>query len=139
MSGKNQYISLFNWQATTPVTGFLPTHPFGGSTPSGTTSGTMASTNTIYSNIIDVAKMDNIGIELNWTGTPTGTISVLCSVSGANFYSLTFTPSLTQPNGSVGGQLVNINQLPFRYIMLSYVNVSGSGSLTAYAQFKDLN
>lgn len=139
MSGKNQAPVVFNWQSVSPVTGFLPTHPPGGSTPSGTISGTMASTNTIFSQIIDVSRMDNIGLEVNWVGSPVGTFSVLVSNSGINFNALTFDPALGQPAGSAAGEAVNITQLGFKYMMLKYVNSSGSGTLTVYGQVKDLN
>lgn len=139
MSGKNQYPAVLNWQSANPATGFLPTHNPSGSAPSGNASGAMASTNTIYSQIIDVAKMDNAGIEVTWTGTPTGTIQVMVSNSGLNFYALTFNPALAQPAGSAGGYAINLNQLPFKYVMIQYTNVSGSGSLSMYSQFKDLN
>jgi hypothetical protein len=139
MSGKNQGLFTLNWQSTNPITGFLPSHPAGGSTPSGTLAGTMSGTNTIYSNIVEMGTMDNVGIEVNWTGTPTGTFSVTGSNSGAAFYALTFNPALTQPSGSGGGYLIDINQFPFKYLLLQYVNSTGSGFLTTYGQKKDLN
>lgn len=158
MSGKNQTpITLgqlsvnfglpanspgFSWQATNPATGFLPLNNNTnqqGSLPSGNISGAMASTNTIYSQIIDISRMDNMGLEVSWTGTPTGTFQVMVSNSGINFYALTFNPALTQPAGSPGGYAVDLNQLPFKYIMLQYTNSTGSGTLTAYGQVKDLN
>jgi hypothetical protein len=101
--------------------------------------GAMASTNTIYSNIVDVSKMDNVGIEYAWSGTPTGTLSILVSNSGINFTALVFSPVLTQPAGSASSGLASISQFPFKYIYLKYVNVSGAGTLTAYGQYKDLN
>lgn len=139
MSGKNQYPTTFNWQSANPATGFLPTHPPGGSVPSGTVNGVMTSTNIIYSQIIDVSKMDNQGLEVTWTGTPTGTFEVMVSNSGVNFYALTFTPALTQPAASGGGYAIDLNQLPFKYVMLRYTNASGNGVLTVYGQNKDLN
>ncbi len=156
MSGKNQYpITLgpssvpgaspapgISWQSTNPATGFLPLNNNTverGSVPSGILIGAMASTNTIYSQILDISKMDNCGLEVTWTGTPTGTFSVMVSNSGINFYALTFNPALTQPSGSAGGYAIDLNQLPFKYMNLQYVNSSGSGSLTVYAQMKDLN
>lgn len=139
MSGKNQFPYVFNWQSTNPVAGFLPTPYQTGSKPSGTLLGTMASTNTIYSNILDISHYDNFGVEFNWTGTPTGTLSVLASNSGQNFYSITFSPSLISPAGSASGFLLNLNQFPWKYILLEYVNSSGSGSLSAYGQGKALN
>lgn len=83
--------------------------------------------------------MDNQGLEVTWTGTPTGTLSVMVSNSGINFYSLTFNPVLTQPAGAAGGYAIDLNQVPFTYMMLKYVNASGSGTLTVYGQQKDLN
>jgi hypothetical protein len=139
MSGKNQGIINFNFQSTNPITGFLPNPYPGGSKPSGTVAGTMASTNTIYSNIVDVSRMDNVGLEVAWSGNPTGTFSILVSNSGINFNSLTFSPVLAQPAGSAGGMAVDLNQLPFKYIVLQYVNSSGTGSLTVYGEQKDLN
>lgn len=107
--------------------------------PSGVLTGTMASTNVIYSNILEVSRMDNIGIELNWTGTPTGTIQVLTSISGLNWPAITFDPAIGQPAGSAAYEGIGITQYDFKYLMLLYTNSSGSGVLTAYAQFRDLN
>lgn len=152
MGAKNQYpVSLgptaynqpgISWQTTNPVTGFLPLNgntQGQGSVPSGVLAGVMVSTNVIYSQIMDVSRMDNSGLEITWTGTPTGTLQVMCSNSGINFYPLTFNPAITQPAGSGGGYLINLNQLPFKYVMLQYTNSGGTGVLTAYAQMKDLN
>lgn len=152
MGAKNQYpVSLgpsalnqpgISWQSVNPITGFLPLNgntQGQGSVPSGVLAGVMVSTNVIYSQIIDISRMDNSGLEITWTGTPTGTLQIMCSNSGINFYPLTFNPALTQPAGSGGGYLINLNQVPFKYVMLQYTNSGGTGVLTAYAQMKDLN
>lgn len=142
MSGKNQSPVAINWSATDPRTNFLPNNPSqngGGSALSGSLSGAMASTNTIYSNIVDVSRIDNIGLEIAWSGTPTGVFSVLVSNSGINWNALTFSPILSQPAGSAAGMFVDLTQLAAKYILLKYVNSSGSGSLTTYCQVKDLN
>jgi hypothetical protein len=141
MSGKNQYPLTFNWQSTNPVP-FLPVvygAGSGGSIPSGVTTGTLSSTNTIYSQVIEVSRMDNIGLEVTFTGTPTGIFQVLVSNSGVNFYALTFDPILTQPSGSALGYGVQLTQLGFKYLMLEYTNSSGTGTLTVFGQCKDLN
>lgn len=83
--------------------------------------------------------MDNIGLEVTWTGTPTGTLSVMVSNSGANFYALTFSPALTQPAGAAGGYYIDINQLAAKYMMLQYTNTSGTGVLSIYGEMKDIN
>lgn len=98
----------------------------------------MSGTNTIYSNVQTVTQQHNIGLEVTWTGTPTGTISVLASESGNNFYPLTFNPPLIQPAGAAGGYLIDITQLAFRYYAVQYVNASGSGNLTIWVAQKDL-
>lgn len=139
MSGKNQFPVTFNWQATSPAIGFNPNNTQTGSPASGTLGGVMTGTTTIYSQILDVGKMDNEGLEVTWTGTPSGTFTVNVSNSGINFYPLTFNPALAQPSGSAGGYAINLNQLPFRFINLQYVNTTGAGVLTVYGQNKDLN
>lgn len=142
--GKAQFPSTFNWQTTSPVTGFLPgpgpKQSVAGNSPlSGITSGTMSSTNTIYTNILGLRQIDNQGIEITWTGTPTGTISIMVSNSGINFYALTFSPLLTQPAGSAGGYVIALTAIPFQYMFIQYINASGSGSITAYSQCKANN
>ena len=142
--GKAQFPAVLNWQSTSPVTSFLPCpgpncSVAGNSPPSGTLSGTMASTNTIYTNIIGIRQSDNVGIEVTWTGTPTGTISVMVSNSGINFYALTFNPALAQPTGAAGGYVISMTALPFQYCFVQYINASGSGSIAAYFQAKANN
>jgi len=141
MSGKNQFFLTVQFQTTNPATGFIPNpqQNGGGSVPSGVTSGTMTDSTTIYSQIIDVSRMDNIGISVTYTGTATGTIQVQVANSDLIFYPLTFNPVLAQPAGSSGGYFINLTQLGSKFIMLSYTNSSGSGTLTATAQMKDLN
>ncbi len=142
MSGKNQFPFQFNWQSPNPQTGFVPSNGKfnGGSLPSGTLTGAMASTNVIYTNILDISRMDNSGIEVVWTGTPTGTLLVVASISGLNWFSLTFNPALAQPAGSANtGYGININQYPFKFLMLQYTNASSTGTLSAWTQLKDLN
>jgi hypothetical protein len=139
LSGKNQFPVTFNWQSANPATGFLPNPNQSGSIASGVVNGAMASTNVIYSQIIDLSKMDNIGLEVTYSGTPTGVFEVDVSNSGINFYALTFSPVLTQPAGAAGGYAIDLNQLPFKYLMLKYTNASGTGTLTVYGQNKDLN
>lgn len=142
MSGKNQSVVVFNWQSTNPQTGFLPLNNNTvnkGSVPSGIVNGVMTGTSTIYSQIIDVSRMDNIGLEVAWSGTAVGTLSVLVSNSGINWPSLTFDPVLAQPAGVAGEYFVGITQGQFKWVMLQYTNASGVGSLTVYGQVKDLN
>lgn len=101
------------------------------------TSGDM-SQSTLSSDIINVQYLDNVGLEVTWTGTPTGTITVEGSVSNSNYYSLTFNPTLTQPAGSSGGYLINLNQFPFVYYYVKYTRSSGTGTLNVWAAVKEV-
>lgn len=99
----------------------------------------MSGTNTIYTNILGLRQSDNQGIEITWTGTPTGTFSVMVSNSGINWYALTYNPALTQPSGSAGGFVIANIGIPFQYCYLQYVNSTGTGTITAYNQCKANN
>lgn len=102
-------------------------------------SGVMTGTTTITSTPTFVGNVDNGGIEISWTGTPTGTITIQCSISNVTYYSLTFTPALTQPAGAAGGYLIDLNQIPFPWVQISYTNATGTGVLNAWTFYKDLN
>jgi hypothetical protein len=106
----------------------------------------MSGTSSVFSIPSDMQNFDNEGLEITWSGTPTGVISIAGSVSqalplnaGVNFYALTFNPILAQPAGSAGGYLIDLNQFPFPYMQFQYVNTSGSGTLNVYLCKKDLN
>ena len=143
--GKAQFPSAFNWQVTSPVIGFLPTPGPGqsvaGNSPlSGALAGVMSGAGTIYTNILGIRQTDTQGLEINWTGTPTGTIQIMVSNSGINFNALTFSnPPLAQPAGSSGGYVVSLTDIPFQYLFIQYTNTSGSGLITAYSQCKAKN
>ena len=142
MGHKNQFWTPISFQSTSPITGFLPTNAYTsniGSVPSGNYNGAMASTNTIYSQIIDLSKFDNIGAEVVWSGSPTGTLTINGSVSGINFPALTFDPVLAQPGGAPGSYLIDLSFFPFKYILFEYTNASGSGTLNIWLQAKDAN
>lgn len=135
MGDTRQNSFQLNWGSTLNANPFNPNQAVN---LSGVTTGTMSGTNTIYSNVQTVPQQHLFGFEVTWTGTPTGTISVLGSESGNNFYALTFSPSLSQPAGSAGGFLINLSLYPFKYYAIQYTNVSGSGVLTVVAAQKDL-
>ena len=144
--GKAQFPSTFGWQTTSPEIGFLPgpgpNQSVAGNSPSsGTIAGVMSSTNVVYTNILGIRQMDNVGIEINWTGTPTGTLQVMVSNSGiqGNFHALTYSPPLAQPAGSAGGYVIANMAVPFQYLYLLYTNATGSGTITAYCQCKANN
>lgn len=101
--------------------------------------GVMTGTNTITSTTIDISNLDNIGLQITWTGTPTGTISINASIDEVAFIPLVFTPALGQPAGSGSSYLVRLNQVPYKFFNVTYVNTSGSGVLNIFIFAKDLN
>jgi hypothetical protein len=101
--------------------------------------GSMTGTSTITSDTYNVVNLDNIGLQCIWTGTATGTITVNGSVDGSTFTSLTFNPALTQPAGSAGNILIDINQFPFPFLNVAYTNATGSGTLNVWLFGKDVN
>lgn len=140
MSGKNQFNAVFNFQSNDPSLTLFPQYKEAPSTPlSGVSSGSMSGTNTIYSQIINVKLMDVSGCDVDWTGTPVGTLTVMVSANGNKFHSLTFDPALTQPTGTPDGYYLNIAKMGFKYLYFKYTNTSGSGSLTIGTEMKDWN
>jgi hypothetical protein len=141
--GKSQYQQQLNWQTTDPRTSFMTT-PGGGLTASGNsplsgiTSGTMSGTNTIYSSIMGIKQVDNIGVTIGWSGTPTGTITYYVSSDGIQFDSLT-NSSLPNPSGSAAFYSYAIQIIPFQFFMIAYTNSTGTGALTGKVQFKSNN
>lgn len=138
--GKSQFPSTFGWQTTSPAIGFLPiANTAGNSVSSGTIAGSVSGTNTIYTNILGLRQTDNQGIEFTWTGTTTGTLQVMVSNSGINFYPLTYNPAIVQPAGTAGGFVIANIGIPFQYCFLQYTNISGAGTVSAYNQNKANN
>jgi hypothetical protein len=98
----------------------------------------VSSTNTYTSPSTDINQLDNAGIDVRFTGTMAGTFSVQCSNDNVVFSDLTFNPGIVQPSGSNLNFLIDVNQIPFRYIRVKYINTSGSGTLTSLLTVKDL-
>lgn len=82
----------------------------------------------------DVTYLDNMGIGMVWTGTPTGTFSIEAKVGESPWQDIGLT-GITAA-GAAGEHVINLNQLPFNKIRIVYTATSGSGSLTAYGLAK---
>jgi len=139
---KNQFSHTLNWQATDPRTAFLPVNynqNSGGSAPSGTLTGAMASTNVVYSNILEISRIDNIGVEAGWTGTPTGVLAILVSNSGVNWAAPVISSALSQPAGSASNIYRELTNCGAKFIMATYTNTSGTGVLSVTLQLKNLS
>lgn len=96
--------------------------------------------------VTHAAKLDNIGFQVKWESSDiTGTIAVEGSINydpqseTGDWYALTFSPVLTQPNSDNGGYLVDVNQFPFPYYRVTFTNASGStGTLNVWTSAKVL-
>lgn len=108
--------------------------------------GVMTGTTVLLGEITDLALLDNVSYEVNWTGTPTGTLTFECSNSyertanpSALFFALTFPTAPASPAGSANtGYGIDLNQVPFRYIRPRYVNASSTGVLNIWIFGKGL-
>lgn len=99
----------------------------------------VSGTTTYTSLPINIKNHDNVGLQLVWTGTPTGTFTILHSSNGTNYDSITLSPVITQPAGSAGHWSVVLQQDPFQWVKVQYVNASGTGTVDVIACAKDLN
>lgn len=98
----------------------------------------------LTSNIVDVTYTDNVGIQLTFTGTPSGEFAVEGSVdyddhlSTGNWSELTFSTT-PQATGSADTHLLNLNQIPYKKIRVTYTRTSGTGTLNIHVMSKGLN
>lgn len=99
------------------------------------------SQSSITSAVTNIEFMDNIGIQLNWTGSPSGTFAIQVSldydqdnngnvINAGNWVSVTLTPT---PDTSVSPPIyIDMNQLSSPWIRVVYTKVSGTGTLNAF-------
>ena len=102
----------------------------------------------ITSLVTNIQYIDNICLELTFTGSPTGTFSVEGSVdyrqdfngnvqNAGHWVPITL-PTAPVASGAPGSILIDMNQLSFPYIRVVYTKTSGTGSLTATIGGKQL-
>lgn len=91
----------------------------------------------LESEVTNIATIDNVSIQLVWTGTPTGSFYVDGSADGANWTPLSLSPAPIA-SGAAGNWLIDMTQLSFLHIRVRYVASSGSGSLTVTIAGKGL-
>lgn len=96
-------------------------------------------TNSVDSTAVHVLYSDNIGIQLVWTGTPTGqfgisgsnnaTLSVTGAVTGGTWTAISGT--YPAPAGSASNGLISVTNFPYAFIKVTYTAASGTGTVTA--------
>lgn len=111
------------------------------------TSGNMASA-TITSAVTNIEGLDNIGLQLVWTGSPVGTFAFQISADYAqdflgnvtntgNWVAISTTPNIAAA-GSADTAYVDISQLSAPWIRVVYTKTSGTGTLNGYITAKQL-
>jgi hypothetical protein len=111
------------------------------------TSGDM-SQSFITSSITGIQYLDNIGIQLNWTGTPIGSFSFQVSIDHAqdnrgnvtvvgNWVTLAVSPTIAAA-GTSDQAYVDINQTGATFIRVLYTKTSGTGTLNAFLSAKEV-
>lgn len=97
---------------------------------------------------VEVKLQDNVGFQMNWTGSPVGTFSFQVSmdyladtngnvVNAGNWITLPVTPAITAA-GVPDVAYVDLNQISATYARVVYTRTSGTGSLTIYADAKGI-
>lgn len=90
------------------------------------------------SSTLPIQFLHNIGIELVYTGTPTGVVYVQATINGTNWDSLTTDPDPISLSGSAGSLKINLTQVPYAKLRIFYDRTSGTGTLNAWWMAKGL-
>ena len=96
----------------------------------------------------NIQYLDNIGIQLNFTGSPNGTFAVQVSADyqqdpegsirvPGNWIPIAL-PSTPLASGSAGQIYIDLNQLSAPYIRVVYTKTSGTGTLNAFVTGKQV-
>lgn len=100
----------------------------------------------ITSSAVEIKSQDNVGVQLHWTGTPTGAFDIQISSNHrqdaegniqvpGNWISLVLNPTITA-SGSADDAYVDLNQMSALYMRIVYARSSGTGTLDAYVVAK---
>ena len=92
-----------------------------------------------YSNPTNIDYLDNVGIQVVWTGTTVGVLEVYGSNDDANAqqgkyptnwskFEFGATINVDTTNSDL---LIHMNQVPYSWIALKYIATSGTGTMTA--------
>lgn len=104
----------------------------------------------VTSSPTNIEGVDNVGYQINFTGTPTGTFTVEVSadyqpgtspheepINAGNWIALPISPAVTA-SGAAGSAYIDLNQLSAPWIRIVYTRTSGTGSLDVYVTAKGI-
>lgn len=98
----------------------------------------------LTSEVTCIAFLDNIGIQLNFTGAPVGAFDIQVSIDydkdkgiPGTWLSLPLTPAPSAA-GAPGSIYLDLNQLSAPFIRVVYTKTSGTGTLNSFISGKML-
>lgn len=102
----------------------------------------------ITSPATNIQFLDNVGVQLHFTGTPTGAFSVEVSMdheqdsqgvvsNAGNWVALPLSPSPVA-SGAAGDIYIDMNQLSAPWIRTVYTRTSSTGTLASYISAKEV-
>lgn len=80
----------------------------------------------------DNSESTGYAVHAIWTGAPVGSVSVQGSNDSVNFVEV----AADDTAGAAGQYLLNVEHQHYRYVRVSYIRTSGTGSLTVYFSAK---
>lgn len=106
--------------------------------------GVMTGTNVLTSPVINLNFLDNLGVQLHFTGTPTGTFQVQVSAdynptthNAGHWVAIVLDP-VPVAAGAPDDIYIDMNQLSAPWVRVVYTNASGSGVLDGFATAKSV-
>lgn len=102
----------------------------------------------VYSSVTNIKWLDNLVVQLGWTGSPVGAFAIEVSLdylpgtggtvlNAGTWTALTISPSPTAA-GSADTAIIDLSQLSMPWLRVHYIRSSGSGTLTGYIAGKML-
>ena len=94
--------------------------------------GVMTGTATLTSDVVDLEGTLPASLEITWTSTAVGTLTVEVSNTGDTWVALTLDPALVSPAGTAGTVFVSLADYRFKKLRVKYVNSSSTGVLNVW-------
>jgi hypothetical protein len=109
----------------------------------------VSGTATYTSTVVEIENLDNVYLQLESSGTMTGSYTVQVSndynqdnqgnvINAGQWVTLTLSPSPTVAAGSPSPIGIDCNQLGAPFLRVQYTNASGTGTVNAYVSGKML-
>lgn len=86
------------------------------------------------SDSVNISDASGYAVQMIWTGTPTGTLTI----KGSNDNSTFGTVATVATGGASGNSLTNIEKAHYAFVRVEYTHTSGAGTLTVYVSGKNI-